>query len=95
MEVKHEKRGNKGIFYVEENGVRIANLLYVYSSENVITIEHTVVNPGNEGKGIAKLLVNAAVAFARENGYSIIPVCPYAKKVLEGSEAYQDVLFKG
>lgn len=94
MEVKHERRGNKGVFYVEENNERIGHLLYVYSGETVITIEHTVVNSGHEGKGIAKQLVNAAVAFARENGYKIIPVCPYAKKVLEGSEAYLDVLFK-
>jgi predicted GNAT family acetyltransferase len=94
MEVKHEVHGNKGFFYVEENGARIAHLSYIYSDEHVITIEHTVVNPGNEGKGIAKLLVNTVVDFARKNGYSIIPVCPYAKKVMEGSDAYQDVLWK-
>jgi hypothetical protein len=93
MEVKHDKRESKGIFYVEENGERIANLLYVFSEKNVFAIEHTVVNPGNEGKGIARKLVEAAVDFARQYGYKIIPHCPYAKKVLESSDSYKDVLF--
>ncbi|PBQ31323.1 GNAT family N-acetyltransferase [Sphingobacteriaceae bacterium] len=93
MEVKHDKRENSGIFYVENNGERIANLLYIFKDETVFSIEHTVVNPENEGKGIARKLVEAAVDFARKNNYKIIPACPYAKKVLEGSELYKDILF--
>jgi len=92
MEVKHEKKSNKGVFYIEENGQRIANLVYFSENEGQFTIEHTVVAPGNEGKGLGKLLVNAAVAFARENSLKIVPQCPYARKVLEGSDTYKDVL---
>ena len=92
MEVKHDKRENKGIFFVEENGERIANLLYVFTDDCTFSIEHTIVNTGNEGKGIAKKLVDAAVDFARQNNYKIIPTCPYAKKVLEGSDLYKDIL---
>ena len=92
MEVKHDKRDDKGIFYVEENGERIANLLYIFTNDSTFSIEHTIVNPGNEGKGIARKLVEAAVDFASKNGYKIIPTCPYAKKVLEGSDLYKDIL---
>ena len=94
MEVKHNKGENKGIFYIEQNGERIAGLSYVFDEPGKLVIEHTVVDPGNEGKGLGKQLVNAAVAFARENGYKILPLCVYAKKVMEGSDVYKDVLFK-
>ena len=93
MEVKHEQHENKGVFFIEENAKRIANLAYVFAGPEKFIIEHTEVNPGNEGKGIGKILVNAAVAFARENSYKILPLCPYAKKVMESSDIYKDVLF--
>lgn len=92
MEVKHDNLENNGIFYVEENGERIANLLYVFTNDSTFSIEHTVVKPGNEGKGIARKLVEAAVEFARKNNYKIIPACRYARKVLEGSDLYKDIL---
>ena len=40
-----------------------------------------------------KALLNAAVAFARENGYRIRPVCPYAEKVLLRDSGYDDIKF--
>lgn len=92
MEVKHDKRENKGVFYVEENDARIANLLYVFTTDSTFSIEHTIVEPGYEGKGIARKLVEAAVDFARKSKYKIIPACPYAKKVLEGSDDFNDIL---
>jgi predicted GNAT family acetyltransferase len=93
MEVKHETHGTKGVFYIEENGERIAGLTYVFSGDARFIIEHTEVNPGNEGKGLGKQLVNVAVKFARENDYKILPLCPYAKSVMERSDEYKDVLF--
>ncbi len=92
MEVKHDKKHNNGVFYMEENGQRIATLTYFSENENQFTIEHTVVAPGNEGKGLGKQLVDAVVAFARENGFKIVPQCPYARKVMERSDTYKDVL---
>ena len=40
-----------------------------------------------------KALLNAAVAFARENGYRIRPVCPYAEKVFLRDSGYDDIKF--
>jgi uncharacterized protein len=45
------------------------------------------------GKGVGKQLVDAAVEFARANGHKIKPFCPYAKKVLERTKEYTDVLY--
>jgi uncharacterized protein len=93
MEIKHEYNNKKGLFFIEENGKQIASLTYVFAGEDKFIIEHTVVNPKNEGKGLGKQLVNAAVEFARKNAYKILPLCVYAKKVMEGSDEYKDVLF--
>ena len=93
MEIKNTNDGHKGLFYIEENGKQLATMTYVFAGENKFIIDHTEVNPGNEGKGLGKLLVKAGVEFAREKGYKIMPLCPYAKSVFDKTEAYKDVLF--
>lgn len=92
MQVKQSGADKKGIFYIEEKDEKIAVLTYFFNEEGKMVIEHTVVNPGNEGKGLGKHLVDAAVSYAREKGFKIIPVCVYAKKVMERSDEYKDVL---
>jgi len=93
MDVKHEAHKGKGIFYIEDNGERIATLTYYFENEKKFIIEHTVVDVAYEGKGLGKALVNAAAIFAKENNFKIVPVCLYAKKVMERSDAYKDVLY--
>lgn len=93
MEVKHEQNGAKGVFFIEEQSRRIAELTYVFAGETKFIIEHTEVNPGNEGKGLGKLLVQAAVDFARLKNYKILPLCPYAKAIFDKTESYKDVWF--
>lgn len=93
MEVKHERNETKGVFFIEEQGRRIAELAYVFAGETKFIIEHTEVKPGNEGKGLGKLLVQAAVDFARLKNYKILPLCPYAKAVFDKTDSYKDVLF--
>jgi predicted GNAT family acetyltransferase len=40
---------------------------------------HTEVPPALEGRGIAARLVAAALAYARDQGLSVIPVCSYVR----------------
>lgn len=93
MEVKNELNEKKGVFYIEENGNRIATMTYTFAGPDKFIIDHTEVNPGNEGKGLGKLLVKAGVDFAREHHYKIMPLCPYAKAVFDKTTEYKDVLF--
>lgn len=92
MEVKNEMTERRGVFYIEDQGQRIATMTYRFTAPNRLTIDHTVVNPGNEGKGLGKQLVQAGVDFAREHGYKIEPLCPYAKSVFDKTPDYGDVL---
>jgi uncharacterized protein len=92
MKIKRQEHGRKGAFFIEENDEWIAEMTYFREGVRKIVIDHTAVAKSLRGKGVAKALVDAAVKFARSKNLLIKPVCPFAKKVLESSEDYEDVL---
>jgi predicted GNAT family acetyltransferase len=65
-----------GAFYLYEAGVRIGEMVVSISGDN-LTVYHTEVVPEAEGHGYAKQLLDAMVAYARENNLKVIPLCPY------------------
>ncbi len=93
MEIKHLINDKNGSFFIEENGNQIAVMTIVFAGETKFIIDHTEVQPGNEGKGLGKLLLNAVVNYAREKSYKILPLCPFAKSVFDKTTNYNDVLF--
>ena len=62
--------------------------------KNIWSITHTVVKQEVGGRGIAKRLVLAIIEEARKNNKKINPVCSYAKKMMESSDEYKDVLIQ-
>ncbi len=88
MEIKHTNNQENGIFEAFNNGKRLGYLSYDWENDSVFAIMHTVVDPEYRGQGIAKSLLDAAVAFAREEGHKIRPVCPYVKRVFSQSYIY-------
>ena len=91
-EVQLKIEGNKGFFYIEIEGKQEAMMTFVFAGEDKIIIDHTEVNPGNEGKGFGKKMVTKAVEYARENNLKIIPLCPFAKSVFDKVAEFRDVL---
>ena len=66
-----------------------------YKEENNIwSITHTVVKQEFGGRGIAKRLVLAVIDEARKQNKKINPICSYAKKMMESSDEYKDVLIQ-
>ena len=59
---------------------------------NDLIIIHTEVDSKYGGLGIAKQLVNEVVSYARKNNYKIVPLCSYAKTMLNSDEQFKDVL---
>ncbi len=92
MKIKRQEHGKNGAFFIEEEGEWVAEMTYTREGLRKIVINHTAVSKSLKGKGIGKALVNAAVKFARGKNLLIKPVCSFAKKVLESSEEYEDVL---
>ena len=72
------------------NGQEIGECDYRWQDDKW-AILHTYVSPDFGGRGIAKMLVNKLVEKAREEGVKLLPICSYAKKLME-KEEYQDVL---
>lgn len=54
-----------------------AEMTYSMSPGGPMTINHTGVPPDYEGRGIARMLVDAAIADARAQGFKIVPLCSY------------------
>lgn len=91
-EVQVKINDKKGSFFIEIDGKQEAEMTFVFAGEDKIIIDHTGVNPGNEGKGLGKQMVAQAVTYARENNIKIIPLCPFAKKVFDKTPEFQDRL---
>ncbi len=92
MDIKFELTGNKGAFFIEDNGKRLAEMTFSKAGDTRIIIDHTEVSDALKGKGAGKQLVSAAVEYARGNKVKIIPLCPFAKSVFDKVKEFQDVL---
>ena len=53
---------------------------------------HTLVPSELRGRGIAELLVRAALADARTGGRKVVPACSYVAKFIERRREYQDLV---
>ncbi len=92
MEIQRKEDGSRGEFYIEEDEKQIALMTYKKSGEGQIIIDHTEVDESLQGKGIGKDIVEASVNYARENDLKIVPTCRFAKKVIDETPDFQDVL---
>jgi len=92
MEIQREEHGRKGAFFIDRDGEWVAELTYFKSGDGEITIDHTEIDPELRGDNLGEDLVKAAVEYARENNLKIKPVCPFAKKVIDETAEYQEVL---
>lgn len=91
MNIQQENNLENGRFFIEVNGKDVAEMIYDWRPD-LMVIMHTEVDDSLSGQGIGKQLVAAAVEYARAQHVKIHPVCPYAKKVMERTPEYADVL---
>ena len=92
MDIQHKSGESKGSFFIERDGEKKAEITYSKAGSSKIIIDHTEVADALEGEGVGKALVEHAVSYARENDLTVIPLCPFAKSVIERDESLQDVL---
>jgi len=93
MQVQHESGENKGAFYVEENGKRLAAMTYSMTPEKLLLIDHTEVDDSLRGKNVGYQLLQQLVEYARAENIKVIPLCPFAKATFEKKGAeFADVL---
>lgn len=91
-EVELTINGENGFFHIDIDGKQVAKMTFVFAGNDKIIIDHTEVNPENEGRGFGKKMLAKAVKHARENNITIIPLCSFAKSVFDKVPEFRDVL---
>lgn len=92
LPIIHEMEPDHGRFYIKNaSGEELAEMTY-RRAENRMVIQHTHVAESLRGKGVASALVKKAVDYGRAHQTTIVPVCRFAKAVLEKRKDWQDVL---
>ena len=91
--ISHDQNAHR--FVTEVEGSR-AQLDYTLAG-SVMTITHTQVPAAIGGRGVAAELMGAALAAARDAGWSVIPACSYAaaymtKHSQDGRQHVEDLL---
>ncbi len=89
----HFNPEEKEILAKNEKGEQVGEIEY-RSKADVWNVNHTGVKPAYRGGDIARTLVQLLVEEARKANVKLSATCPYALKVLERTEEYQDVYLK-
>jgi len=87
------KSKSEGEYIYEADGEKLAFMDLLLTDTTKVVIKHTEVDPDLKGQGIGKGLLQKVATFAREKNLKILPICPFAKNVMEKyPEEYQDLL---
>lgn len=89
---EHSESETRGVFTASAGGKELGKMTYSKMGNKKIIIDHTEVYQDSKGSGVGKSLVEFGVKWARENEVKILPLCPFAKTVIERDKSLQDVL---
>jgi predicted GNAT family acetyltransferase len=89
------KKGNNKFYIGDSEQDMIARITWKNGGNNIIVIDHTIVDPSLRGQGIAADLIRKVVEMAREENLKIVPVCSYAVAKMTRTDEYKDVLYEG
>ena len=89
IEVVHNPEKKR--FEVELDG-QIAVMDYIMAGSSSV-FSHTEVPEAFEGKGIASKMARTALAYAKEEGKKVLPVCPYVAAFIGRHPEYRSQVF--
>ena len=92
MKIQHQETQRGGEFFIERDGRHIAEITYQYQNEATIVADHTWVDNSLRGQGVARQLLDALVAFAREKQLKIVPTCSYVDVMFQREAEFADVV---
>ncbi len=91
-DIEREEGSSKGRYFLKGADGEIAEMTYSKVGAGQIIIDHTEVPDAFRGQGAGLKLVERAVADARANGKTIIPLCPFAAAQFRKHPEWADVL---
>lgn len=66
----------QGAFVIKDGEEQVGEMVLAIVDAELV-VYHTEVSPKAEGKGLAKKMLDAMVAYARQNHLKVVPLCPY------------------
>lgn len=91
LEVTH-KEANR-TFEVEVDGL-LSKLDYIQDGKNFV-ITHVGVHPELRNQGLAAKIVEAGLAYAKQNSLRVIPMCSYAAAFIRRNPQYLELTEQG
>ncbi|KAA9331770.1 GNAT family N-acetyltransferase [Adhaeribacter soli] len=65
---------------------------YEKLGEKHLDLYHTEVDPELEGKGVARVLVQRALEYCRQQNYQVTPTCTYVAAYIKRHPEFQDLV---
>lgn len=89
IEIRHDEERKR--FVATVNGAE-ARLEYRSAGDRRLDYRSTYVPEEHRHRGIGEALVTGALDWAREQGYRVVPSCPFVRRVIDDRPEYQDLL---
>lgn len=77
LPIRHEVTDTKGRYLIDHPDGGTSELAYSILSAQTVIADHTAVAEGHNGQGIGLALLTALMNDARDNGFRIVPLCPF------------------
>ncbi|NLY21447.1 MAG: N-acetyltransferase [Tissierellia bacterium] len=91
---EYEFLEDQNMFIAKSDGVKIGEVTFVNSGENVMIIDHTGVESEWSGNNIGFELVSRVVDLAKQRNKKIIPLCPFARREFTRTPEFQEIEYK-
>nr|WP_299343907.1 GNAT family N-acetyltransferase [Allomuricauda sp.] len=73
---------------------KIAKIEYIRAKEKIY-LTHTEVPKGLEGQGIGTEMIRQALEFIKEQGLTLVPLCPFVALYLKRNPEWKSLVLKG
>ena len=87
LEIVHNPTENRFETWIDGN---LSKLDYIQDEKNFF-ITHVGVHPTLRGQGVAGRIVEASLAYARENSLRVVPMCSYAAAFIRRHPEYAEL----
>ena len=85
--IEREELNGANEFVLRLDGERYGFLEFTRPQGGIFRIEYVEISPELRGAGLGKQLVETAVAFAKDAGLRVVPICSYARAVIQRDAA--------
>ena len=83
----------KGLYVAQVEGFdEVGELTFSRASPTLVIVDHTGVPDALRGLGVGQALSERMVAHAREQGFKIVPLCPFFKAMAARHPDWADVV---